>query len=131
MQNVHFLGKKDYQELPEYIKGFDICMIPFKMDEVTMDLNPTKLLEYLATRKPVVSVGLYDVRELYEGIVEIADSKEEFLDLADRALKQADIQKIEKGCTLARQMSWENTVSEMLIQITPMLGNHSVHHDRD
>jgi len=127
-RNVHFLGKKKYQDLPSYLKGFDVCLIPFKMDEVTMDLNPTKLLEYLATRKPVVSVGLNDVRDLYTGTVEIADNREEFLDLADKALKNRSHEQIDRGCELARTMSWDHTVSRMLARITPMLNRRVVNH---
>jgi len=127
LQNIHFLGKKKYEDLPSYIKGFDICLIPFKMDAVTMDLNPTKLLEYMAAKKPVISVGLYDVKELYTDMVEIADTKEAFLSLTDKTLRERDTKKIEKGCALALKMSWENTANEMLSTIAGMIGRNTIH----
>ncbi|MCX6049378.1 MAG: glycosyltransferase, partial [Chloroflexi bacterium] len=63
--NIHFLGMKDYQELPGYLAHFDVALVPFAMNEATRYLSPTKTLEYLAAHKPTVSTPLPDVIELY------------------------------------------------------------------
>src|SRR6202035_3729792 len=62
--NVHFLGRKPYQELPAYCKGFDVALIPFPISEVTLNANPLKAREYLAAGLPVVSTAIPEVEVL-------------------------------------------------------------------
>ena len=65
--NLHWLGGRDYKELPLYCRGYDVCMMCFALNEATEFINPTKALEYLATGKPVVSTAVKDVVRQYEG----------------------------------------------------------------
>ncbi len=58
IQNVHFLGKKAYSELPLWLNGFDVCLIPYVQDERTFYISPLKFYEYLAVGKPIVSVPM-------------------------------------------------------------------------
>ena len=53
--NLHWLGGRDYALLPAYVKGFDVCLMPFAINEATEYINPTKALEYMATGRPIVS----------------------------------------------------------------------------
>ncbi len=86
-KNVFFLGQKKYEDIPAYLKYFDVCLIPFKLNEVIINSNPLKLKEYLAGGKPVVSVGIGSVRT-YGDLVYIGDTPDEFLGGVDRALEE-------------------------------------------
>ena len=77
--NVYFLGMKDREVLPGILKGFDICLIPFKFNEFNLSTNPLKFWEYLATGKPILSLNIPDFKP-YEDIVALYTTKEEALD---------------------------------------------------
>ena len=111
--NLHWLGGRDYKDLPAYCRGFDVCMMCFALNEATEFINPTKALEYLATGRPVVSTAVRDVVRQYEDTVAIAGSTEEFLATIDGALAGRQAEMVEKGIEKARGASWENTVGEM------------------
>jgi UDP-galactopyranose mutase len=74
--NIHYLGPKPYDELPAYLSGWDVALMPFARNESTRFISPTKTPEYLAAGKPVVSTAIPDVARLYgeRGLVRIADS---------------------------------------------------------
>ena len=57
-ENIHYLGGKDYDELPDYIAGWDVAMMPFAINESTKFISPTKTPEYLAAGRPVVSTAI-------------------------------------------------------------------------
>jgi glycosyltransferase involved in cell wall biosynthesis len=63
-RNVHFLGRKPYQDLPRYAKAFDVALMPFKVNELTLASNPLKVREYLAAGLPVVSTAIPEVERL-------------------------------------------------------------------
>jgi len=73
--NVHWLGARQYPELPYYLGGWDVAILPFALNEATRFISPTKTLEYLAAGKPVVSTAIRDVVQPYgtKGLVRIAD----------------------------------------------------------
>src|SRR5438132_3538794 len=83
--NIHYLGKRNYQDLPAYGKQFDAAIIPYRLTQQVMHANPIKLREYLAMGKPVVSVSTPEI-DKYAGVVEIARSREEFLAKLDKIL---------------------------------------------
>jgi len=66
LKNIHFFGPVPYQDLPGWVSGFDACILPYKVDESTKSINPLKLKEYLATRKPVISTPLPEAVQLGE-----------------------------------------------------------------
>jgi len=76
---VHFLGHRPYSDLPKYISGFDVSMVPFKITSMTNGVNPIKLWEYLAVGVPVVSTPLPEAIALNK-VVSIASSPQEFAD---------------------------------------------------
>ncbi len=88
--NIHYLGHKHYDELPEYLAHWDVAMLPFAMNAATRFISPTKVPEYLSAMKPVISTPIRDVYRDYgkEGIVFMADSARMFADLLDRAALQ-------------------------------------------
>ena len=68
--NVHFLGQKPYSELPAYCKAFDVALMPFKLNELTLNANPLKVREYLAAGLPVISTPVPEVESV--GLCRIA-----------------------------------------------------------
>jgi UDP-galactopyranose mutase len=79
-RNIHYLGPKKYDDLPEYLAGWDVALLPFARNEATRFISPTKTPEYLAGGRPVVSTSIQDVVHPYGelGLVEIADEAGEF-----------------------------------------------------
>ena len=111
LPNVHYLGSRRYEDLPEYLAAFDVCMMPFAMNDASRYINPTKTLEYLATGKPVVSTPIRDVVRRFSEVVFVAERKEFARRVADAlAGKRLDP---ERGLEMARLSSWEETVAEM------------------
>jgi glycosyltransferase involved in cell wall biosynthesis len=88
-------------------------MMAFAINAATQYINPTKALEYLATGRPVISTPVRDVVRQYSDLVEIAKTPEEFIKAAERALKNPDRQRIQRGTEKAQGASWESTVSTM------------------
>ncbi|MCI0669546.1 MAG: glycosyltransferase, partial [Myxococcaceae bacterium] len=85
LKNVHFLGRKRYEELPAYCKGFDVALMPFVINELTLSSNPLKVREYLAAGLPVVSSDLPEVRKV--GLCRIAASSADFPRLVEACIE--------------------------------------------
>ncbi len=96
LKNMHFLGRKDYGELPRYCRGLDVGLIPFKLNDLTMAVNPIKLQEYLAAGLPVVSTPLPEVvacsrsAECGKSVL-VADGVDEFEQAIAQALAEANL----------------------------------------
>ena len=119
--NLHWLGGRDYRDLPAYAKAFDVCLMPFALNEATEFINPTKALEYFATGRPVVSTAIEDVIEQFSEVAGIAGSHEEFVALCERAIAAPDRQKIEEGVRLAESRSWDEIVRRLEAHIEAVL----------
>ncbi|HJQ53914.1 MAG TPA: glycosyltransferase [Gemmatimonadaceae bacterium] len=111
--NIHWLGKREYDVLPNYVKGFDVCLMPFALNEATEFINPTKTLEYMAARKPIVSTAVADVVRNFTPIVRIAKSPAEFVTLVTRAARSPDLVLLAEGVRKAASASWETIVASM------------------
>ena len=120
--NLYWLGQRDYSVLPNYCRAFDICMMPFAINAATEYINPTKALEYLATGRPVISTPVKDVVRQYSDLVEIVKTAEQFVDAAERMLKNPPEDRIRRGVEKAQQCSWESTVSQMQGLIKDAIG---------
>src|SRR5690606_27777054 len=120
--NLFWLGSRDYQQLPDYCRAFDVCMMPFAMNKSTEFINPTKGLEYMATGRPIVSTPVRDVVRQWSDICYIASAADEFIAAADEALDNPDRARIEKGLALAKENSWERTVQKMQELIRDAIG---------
>lgn len=108
--NLHWLGQQPYERLPALVHGWDVCLLPFALNEHTRFISPTKTLEYLAAGKPVVGTPLRDVMTLYGDVVEIASSAEEFIERCEAVLARTPDQRArhrrEAARTVARY-SWD------------------------
>ncbi|HVM12326.1 MAG TPA: glycosyltransferase, partial [Actinomycetota bacterium] len=88
--NIHYLGAKPYEELPAYVGGWDLAILPFARNAATRFISPTKTPEYLAAGRPVVSTSITDVVRPYRdlGLVRIADDPEGFVAAAETAMAE-------------------------------------------
>lgn len=124
--NIHYLGSKSYNDLPGYLAGWDIALIPFAHNESTRFISPTKTPEYLAAGKPVVSTPIIDVIRPYgnKGLVRIAGTPEEFVRVAEEELQVKDrAEWLESVDRFISGSSWDITWKEMMRIInTPKAG---------
>ena len=111
--NIHFTGQVDYKRLPQFLAHASVYLMPWKVNELTKHINPTKTLEYLAAGRPVVSIALPDLEEFFSACVGLARSHDEFLSLCDQALSGAFVARIEEGMKTARAYAWETVVQDM------------------
>ncbi|HEU4572339.1 MAG TPA: glycosyltransferase [Candidatus Limnocylindrales bacterium] len=88
--NIHYLGRRAYEELPLYLAGWDVAIMPFARNAATRFISPTKTPEYLAGGKPVVSTSIRDVVASYgaAGLVRIADEPAAFVTAVEAALAE-------------------------------------------
>lgn len=118
LPNIHWLGQRSYDELPALVKSFDVCLMPFALNDATRYINPTKTLEYMAAGKPIVSTAVPDVVHNFTPIVAIAHTASEFACAVKRACEAPDAQVIQLGIQKANQQSWESIVNSMHRHIT-------------
>jgi UDP-galactopyranose mutase len=113
--NIHYLGPKPYADLPAYIGGWDLALMPFATNESTRFISPTKTPEYLAAGRPVVSTCIADVERQYGklGAVRIAHSVSEFIAAAESALAQPHHEWLGAVDQVLADMSWEKTWARM------------------
>ncbi len=114
-ENLHYLGPKSYPELPAYLAGWDVAMLPFARNDATRFISPTKTPEYLAAGKPVVSTAIQDVVRGYgdEGLVTIAGDSEAFAGALDAALVAPAPEWREKVERKLAAGSWDKTWTAM------------------
>jgi glycosyltransferase involved in cell wall biosynthesis len=113
--NIHYLGGKSYQELPSYIAGWDVALMPFARNDSTRYISPTKTPEYLAAGKPVVSTSIRDVVRPYGemGIVKIADTPAAFVAACLEAMAEDGPARRARADALVGTMSWDRTWARM------------------
>jgi glycosyltransferase involved in cell wall biosynthesis len=118
LPNVHILGRKPYESLPAYCKGFDVALNPFRVNELTLNANPLKVREYLAAGLPVVSTPIPEVEVL--GLCRIADGPEETVREIEAALRDPGPSRARSEAV--RSESWEARLDEIrrhLAALTP------------
>ena len=122
--NIHYLGSKSYSELPNYLAGWDLAIVPFVRNESTKYISPTKTPEYLAGGIPVISTSIVDVIRPYGdlGLVHIADTPEGFILAAEKELNNTDkSQWLEMVDEHLQNNSWDNTWNMMMSHISKKL----------
>ena len=112
LANVKILGQKPYAMLPAYCRAFDVGLIPFRIDELTLNANPLKLREYLAAGLPVVSSDLPEVRK-YADMVRLAAGVDGFVAAIEQALGERDEAAARTRVEAMKHESWEARVEEM------------------
>ncbi len=128
--NIHYLGGKTYDQLPSYLAGWDVALMPFAMNESTQFISPTKTPEYLAGGRPVVSTPIRDVVRTYgelEG-VKIASTPEEFVAACEDALELSRHREsgwLAEADLMLSAASWDTTQARMSGLIADVLGIRS------
>jgi UDP-galactopyranose mutase len=125
--NIHYVGSKTYEQLPSYLAGWDVALMPFAMNESTEFISPTKTPEYLAGGKPVVSTPIRDVVRHYGHLdgVQIAGDAESFVAACEKALelsKDRGGEWLGEADLLMSSMSWSTTQARMSGLIADVLG---------
>lgn len=123
-KNIHYLGGKSYDELPAYLSGWDIAMIPFLLNESTRFISPTKTPEYLAAGIPVISTPIKDVVNPYgkKNLVSIVSNAEQFVEAAENALAAPKNEWLAEVDIFLAKRSWDQTASDMMDLIRKAMG---------
>ena len=119
--NIHLLGSRNYDELPRYIKCFDVGLIPYVLSEYALNVYPTKLNEYLAMGLPVVATNLPEVRKFNEDfndVVRIGDGPASFASQIQESLANNTPAQVQRRIEVASQNSWQARLEQMSILIT-------------
>lgn len=114
--NIHYLGMREYSELPSYLAGFDAAILPFARNEATKFISPTKTLEYMAAAKPIVSTSIRDVVELYGRVVTIADDPADFVAAVESAWAMSAVERQVRHAEmrdLLREHDWDVIAARM------------------
>jgi glycosyltransferase involved in cell wall biosynthesis len=119
LPNIHLLGGKSVSQLPGYLKGLDVALIPYRLNELSRNIFPLKLFEYLAAGLPVVSSALPEL-EPYRGTIGLATSGEEYVGLVREALRDDSEEARRSRIALAEKNTWEDRVEEIsrLVEVT-------------
>jgi UDP-galactopyranose mutase len=109
--NLHYLGAKQYRDLPHYMAGWNAALLPFARNAATRFISPTKTPEYLAAGLPVVSTSIRDVVTPYgeSGLVRIADTPADFVQAIEAALSEDGRATRERADAYLSHMSWDRT----------------------
>ena len=114
--NISYLGQRDYAQLPSYLRGWDVTLLPFARNDATRFISPTKTLEYMAARKLIVSTPIQDVVEPFGRFVFLGDSPAAFVKACEDALQCGDAERrarLDDGSRVIARTSWARTVESM------------------
>jgi glycosyltransferase involved in cell wall biosynthesis len=111
--NVRIIGETPYAMLPELAHGFDVCIIPFLVNDLTLHTNPVKLYEYLAAGKPVVGTAMPELM-VDEGLVHVGKDHGDFIaKLADAMASRHDPALVQRRIAYAMQQTWSDRVDRL------------------
>jgi UDP-galactopyranose mutase len=126
--NLHYLGGKTYDQLPAYLGGWDVALMPFAINESTRFISPTKTPEYLAGGRPVVSTPIVDVVRHYGELeaVKIAATPDQFVTACDEALALSRLKGrwLKEVDTALSALSWDETFAQMNQEISRAAGRN-------
>ena len=112
--NIHWLGMQPYERLPYLMAGWDVCLMPFAMNESTRFISPTKTLEYMAGEKPIVSTPVGDVISLYGDSVRISAAGPGFVAACEEALAEDRTQRQQRMARMlgtVQHSSWDRSAA--------------------
>ena len=110
--NIHWLGRQPHELLPYLMAAWDVCLMPFALNEATRCICPTKTLEYMAGEKPIVSTPVPDVVALYGDVVRVARDAPQFTEACAALLRETGHQRarrLNNMVTTVFRTSWEST----------------------
>ncbi|HTJ55844.1 MAG TPA: NAD(P)-binding protein [Nitrosospira sp.] len=129
--NIHYLGQQPYKALPHFLAGWNVCLLPFALNESTRFISPTKTLEYMAAELPIVSTPINDVVDLYGEVVAIAPTPQAFIRACEDALLTTPEEHkgtVVKMREMVLETSWNATAEKMheLMQLTTVQKEESM-----
>lgn len=125
--NLYWMGRREYPQLPAYTSAFDVCLMPFALNEATEYINPTKALEYMAAGRPIVSTAVPDVVSNFSRIVRVAQSHDQFIELCHQAIVSPDRELITCGLDMAAANTWECIVARLEEHVREALKRKASH----
>jgi glycosyltransferase involved in cell wall biosynthesis len=107
--NLHFLGGKPYEILPNYLQHVDVCILPFRTGDFAKSIDPVKAYEYLAAGKPVVATDMPELHK-FGNLIKIARDKQQFVELLDICIEEINTGKHDPdaGLKMIANHSWQN-----------------------
>jgi glycosyltransferase involved in cell wall biosynthesis len=126
--NIHWLGQQPYELLPQLVAGWDVCLMPFALNEATRYISPTKTLEYMAAGKPIVSTGINDVKSMFSDVVRIADDAGSFIQSCRAALDEDGYHRTARLADMQAcvwRYSWAETVEAVHRAIEAVLSEEA------
>ena len=134
--NLHWLGQHAFETLPRLAAAWDVCMMPFALNDATRNISPTKTLEYMAAGKPIVSTPVRDVAEPYAPLVWIGEGAAQFVAACERALAEKGDPRERRAREmreLAEDLCWDDTAAAMetiVFDSRPRLAEPPLEHDQ-
>lgn len=126
--NVHWIGMQPYGRLPYLVAEWNVCLMPFALNESTQFISPTKTLEYMAGGKPVVSTAITDVVDLYASVVEVARDHEQFISACTAVLSATEFEHAQRRVKMARivaSVSWQQSAETIRLLLRPKMTESS------
>jgi glycosyltransferase involved in cell wall biosynthesis len=122
--NIHYLGPKPYVDLPSYVAGWDVALLPFAHNKATRFISPTKTPEYMAAGKPVVSTSIRDVVAPYgqQQLVRIADDVPAFVRACEEAMAEDPVARNTRADAALRHTSWDGTWHRIRVLMDGLYG---------
>ncbi|MEX1058578.1 MAG: FAD-dependent oxidoreductase, partial [Natronospirillum sp.] len=126
--NIHYFGQQEYADLPAFLGGWDLCLMPFALNQSTRFISPTKTLEYMAAERAIVSTPIKDVAEPYGDIVYLGDGHANFINACEEALG-ASAEEHQRRFDMMRdvlsQTSWDDTAASISDRISSIARHHA------
>jgi glycosyltransferase involved in cell wall biosynthesis len=132
--NLHWLGQQPYERLPGLVAGWDVCLLPFALNESTRFISPTKTLEYMAAEKPIVTTPIHDVVSLYGDAVRVAATTDDFVAACAAALAERPEDaaiRLERMREHVSRTTWDKAAQTIRHQIENVVGSARNEASRD
>ena len=110
IKNIYLLNRKDQSDLPNYLKAFSVCLIPYVINDYTIYGYPLKLHEYLAAGKAVVSSSAVASIQEFSHVVKIAKKQSDWINYIEECLESEDPTLVEKRQAVAQENTWDKRV---------------------
>ena len=116
LPNIHYFGPRRYEDLPAFLAGWDIALLPFARNDATRYISPTETLEYMAAGRAIVSTSIADVERLYGGVIRFADTPEDFIVQCEALLVEPEAmrrERLDAMRAIVDASSWEQVARDM------------------
>jgi UDP-galactopyranose mutase len=114
--NIHYFGQRSYDELPQFLAGWDVCLLPFALNQATQFISPTKTLEYMAAHKPIVSTPITDVAQSCGHVLRVAEGADSFIRACEESLAESALERQRRVAAMDETVantSWDTTATGM------------------